>query len=360
LSSGRLELPRELRTDRLWLRRWRPADREPFAALNADPRVAEFLPAALTREASDALAARIEAHFEAHGFGLWAVEIPGVAPFAGFAGLSVPDFQAHFTPCVEIGWRLAAPFWGHGYATEAARAALGFGWGRLQLAEIVSFTVPGNLRSRRVMEKLGMRRDPADDFDRPGLPEGHPLRRHVLYRIAAAAARAHADTVRIRPAHAADVPFLRQMLFEAAFWREGAPRPDLEQGLARPDLAKLLAGWGRGGDAAVIAESSAGDPLGAAWYRFWSAENHSYGFVAPDVPELGLAVQADFRRQGLGERLLRALLGEAGRAGIGRLSLSVEFENPAQRLYRRVGFRSVGQVGEAWTMLMEVPKDDVV
>jgi RimJ/RimL family protein N-acetyltransferase len=176
-------LPRELRTQRLRLRRWLPADREPFAALNADPRVALHLPAALSRAESDALAARIEAHFSEHGFGLWAVEAPGVAPFAGFTGLSIPSFKAHFTPCVEIGWRLAAPFWGRGYATEAARAALGFGFQHLRLGEIVSFTVPGNLRSRRVMEKLGMRCDPAEGFDHPGLPQGHPLRRHVLYRI---------------------------------------------------------------------------------------------------------------------------------------------------------------------------------
>jgi RimJ/RimL family protein N-acetyltransferase len=351
-------LPRELRTQRLRLRRWLPADREPFAALNADPRVAEFLPAPLAREASDALAARVEAHFETHGFGLWAVEAPGVTSFVGFAGLSIPAFSARFTPCVEIGWRLAVPFWGRGYATEAARAALGFGFRQLRLGEIVSFTVPGNLRSRRVMEKLGMRRDPADDFDHPALPEGHPFRRHVLYRIARAAADPEARAARIRSAGAGDLPFLREMLFEAAFWREGAPRPDLEAGLARPDLAKLLAGWGRAGDAAVIAESSAGEPVGAAWYRFWSSESHSYGFVAADVPELGLAVRADCRRRGLGERLLRALLEQAGRAGVARISLSVERENPARRLYQRVGFRDVEPVGGAWTMLAEAPRRD--
>ena len=195
-------LPRELRTQRLLLRRWLPADREPFAALNADPRVTEFLPATLAREASDALAARIEEHFESNGFGLWAVEAPGIASFVGFTGLSIPAFDAHFTPCVEIGWRLAAPFWGRGYATEAARAALGFGFQHLPLSEIVSFTVPGNLRSQRVMEKLGMRRDPEDDFDHPALPESHPLRRHVLYRIARAAAENEAGAVRIRDAPA--------------------------------------------------------------------------------------------------------------------------------------------------------------
>ena len=181
------DLPRELRTERLRLRRWRPDDRAPFAALNADPRVAAFLPGTLSRAASDALAARIEAHFATRGFGLWAVELPGEIPFAGFVGLSVPAFEAAFTPCVEVGWRLAHACWGHGYATEGARAALDFGFARLGLAEIVSFTVPGNARSRQVMERLGMTHDAADDFDHPALPEGHALRRHVLYRARRAA-----------------------------------------------------------------------------------------------------------------------------------------------------------------------------
>jgi RimJ/RimL family protein N-acetyltransferase len=177
-------LPQELRTERLHLRRWRPADRAPFAALNADPRVMEYFPAPLSPEDSDAQVARIEAHFDRHGFGLWAVEIAGVAPFAGFIGLAVPRFEAHFTPCIEIGWRLAATHWGRGFATEGARAALVFGFATLGLAEIVSFTVPANLRSRRVMEKLGMTHQPGDDFAHPLLPEGHWLSRHVLYRIA--------------------------------------------------------------------------------------------------------------------------------------------------------------------------------
>ncbi|HEX6899879.1 MAG TPA: GNAT family N-acetyltransferase [Thermoanaerobaculia bacterium] len=174
----------ELQTDRLRLRRWLPSDREPFAAMNADPRVTRYLGGSLSREESDALAARIEAHFEQRGFGLWAVEVRGGASFAGFVGLSVPRFEAHFTLCVEIGWRLGAEHWGHGYATEGAGAALAFGFESLGLAEIVSFTVPANLPSRRVMEKIGMTHDPAEDFDHPFLPEGHPLRRHVLYRIA--------------------------------------------------------------------------------------------------------------------------------------------------------------------------------
>jgi ribosomal-protein-alanine N-acetyltransferase len=172
-----------LRTDRLLLRPWRDEDLAPFAALNADPRVMEHFPAPLSAAESAASAARIRAHLEERGFGLWAVEVPGVTAFAGFVGLSVPRFEAPFTPCVEVGWRLACAHWGHGYATEGARAAVAFGFERLGLAEVVSFTVPGNVRSRRVMERLGMARDPGGDFDHPLIPAGHPLRRHVLYRL---------------------------------------------------------------------------------------------------------------------------------------------------------------------------------
>jgi RimJ/RimL family protein N-acetyltransferase len=171
------------------LRRWRPGDRPAFARLNADPRVTEHLPGPLDRRESDALAERIEAHFADHGFGLWALEVPGEVAFAGFVGLSSPAFEAHFTPCVEVGWRIAAQHWGQGYASEAARAVLAFGFGELALQEIVSFTVPANVRSRRVMARLGMTHDPRDDFEHPLLPEGHPLRRHVLYRHACGAHR---------------------------------------------------------------------------------------------------------------------------------------------------------------------------
>jgi len=173
----------EIATKRLRLRPWLDSDRAPFAALNADPRVMAHFPSLLTAEQSDALADRIQQHFQTHRFGLWAVEVPGVARFAGYIGLAVPRFVAHFTPCVEVGWRLAAEYWGVGYATEGAMAALQFGFGDLQLEQIVSFTVPGNTRSRRVMEKIGMVHTPADDFDYPLLPDGHALRRHVLYRI---------------------------------------------------------------------------------------------------------------------------------------------------------------------------------
>jgi RimJ/RimL family protein N-acetyltransferase len=174
-----------LRTERLILRPWRDEDREPFARMNADPRVMEHFPACLDRAESDASVDRIRAGFAERGYGPWAAELPGVVPFIGFVGLAVPRFQAHFTPCVEVGWRLAAEHWGQGYAQEGARAALDHAFGPAGLAEVVSMTVPGNWRSRRVMESLGMYRVPEDDFDHPLMPHGHPLRRHVLYRLRA-------------------------------------------------------------------------------------------------------------------------------------------------------------------------------
>lgn len=178
-----MPLPEELQTTRLRLRRWRAEDVPLFAAMNADPRVMEHFPKLMTPEETQASVDRIQAHFEEHGFGLWAVEVREVTPFIGYVGLIIPRFQAHFTPAVEVGWRLACEHWGQGYATEAAREALRFGFEELDLREIVSYTVPANTRSRAVMERLGMRHDPADDFEHPLLPEGHPLRRHVFYRL---------------------------------------------------------------------------------------------------------------------------------------------------------------------------------
>jgi RimJ/RimL family protein N-acetyltransferase len=173
----------QLRTERLLLRRWRPGDLPSFAALNADPDVMEHLPARLSSAESAALIERFELGFETDGYGLWAVELPGEADCIGFVGLSPVDFDVFFAPAVEVGWRLARSFWGRGLATEGARAALAFGFEECDLPEIVSFTAEGNRRSRAVMERLGMRRNPQEDFDHPLLAAGNPLRRHVLYRL---------------------------------------------------------------------------------------------------------------------------------------------------------------------------------
>ncbi len=172
-----------LTTERLRLRRWLDSDRAPFRALNGDARVMEFMPGLLTAQASEALIGRIEGHFERRGFGLFAAEFREGGAFVGFIGLSVPAFDAPFMPAVEIGWRLATEFWGRGLATEGAREVLRYGFEELGLSGVVSFATEANTRSRRVMEKLGMTHDPADDFEHPDLPAGHPLRHHVLYRI---------------------------------------------------------------------------------------------------------------------------------------------------------------------------------
>ena len=167
---------------RLRLRQWQKADMAPFAELNADPEVMRYFPATLTRAQSDQFAAGARAAIDRQGWGLWAVEVAGGAAFIGFVGLNKVRFEAHFTPAVEVGWRLARGHWGNGYATEAAAAALAFGFGQLELDEVVSFTAAINDRSVSVMRRLGMTRDPADDFDHPNVAGGE-LRRHVLYRI---------------------------------------------------------------------------------------------------------------------------------------------------------------------------------
>jgi RimJ/RimL family protein N-acetyltransferase len=174
--------PPEIRTQRLVLRRWRDSDLEPFARLNADPEVMEFCPAPLDRAASDAFVERIEQGFEENGFGLWAAQAPDGA-LIGFVGLARPRFEAPFLPAVEVGWRLARSAWGRGLASEGARAVVADGFERVGLEEIVSFTAEVNERSAAVMRRIGMTRDPAEDFDHPALPEGHWLRRHVLYRL---------------------------------------------------------------------------------------------------------------------------------------------------------------------------------
>lgn len=173
-----------LTTDRLVLREWRDDDKPPYAALNGDPVVMEHFPSTLTPSQSDEMVDRMAAAWHDRGYGLWAVEVRATGEFIGFVGLSSPSWQAEFTPCIEVGWRLARSAWGHGYAPEAATAALEWGFTELDLPddEIVSFTTVANTRSQRVMDKIGMRRDPTGDFDHPMLPDWAG-RRHVLYRI---------------------------------------------------------------------------------------------------------------------------------------------------------------------------------
>ncbi len=172
----------ELTTNRLLLRQWQDPDLAPFAALNADPDVMRYFPERLTRRQSDELATKIRAAIDRKGWGLWAVEVVAGPSFIGFVGLDPARFEAHFTPAVEVGWRLARPYWRNGYATEAAGTALNFGFEQLGVPEIVSFTAAINDRSIQVMRRLGMRHDPADDFDHPNVPHGQ-LCHHVLYRI---------------------------------------------------------------------------------------------------------------------------------------------------------------------------------
>ncbi|MES9940965.1 MAG: GNAT family N-acetyltransferase [Candidatus Thiodiazotropha sp. 6PLUC2] len=174
--------PTELETDRLSLRQWKRSDLEPFAHLNADPQVMAYFPAPLNRIESDAIADRCQKLIQQRGWGFWAVELRERQTFIGFVGLHVPSAALPFSPCVEIGWRLAASHWGKGYATEAANSALKFGFQQLGLQEVVSFTAIGNSRSRRVMERLGMS-DTASNFEHPAVPQGHPLREHALYRL---------------------------------------------------------------------------------------------------------------------------------------------------------------------------------
>lgn len=174
-----------MNTARLRLRQWMESDKAPFAALNSDPRVMEYFPSTIARADSDAMAERLAAQIDARGWGLWAVEVLESKAFIGFVGLQIPSKPLPFSPCVEVGWRLAHAHWGQGYASEAARAALGFGFEQLGLEEIVSFTALQNRKSQAVMERLGMQR--ADfTFEHPGVAEGSPLRTHCLYRMARA------------------------------------------------------------------------------------------------------------------------------------------------------------------------------
>ena len=172
-----------IQTKRLILRQWREDDLEFFAEMNADPRVMEYFPAVKTFEESLQEYRAIVDHFEKYHYGWWAVSENNKSQFIGFIGLRYLEFPAAFTPKVEVAWRLRYDYWGKGYATEGAKASLRYGFERLHLPEIIPFTSQPNLRSKAVMERIGMHHSAKDDFDHPKLPEGHLLRRHVFYRI---------------------------------------------------------------------------------------------------------------------------------------------------------------------------------
>ena len=188
-----------LTTERLLMREFRDADREPFAVMNGDPVVMEHFVKPQTPAESGVFVDRIRAQWQAEGWGLWALERSDTGEFLGYAGLWPVRFEAAFTPKVEVGWRLAAGHWGQGFATEAAQRAVVYAFDTLGWPEIVSFTAVGNLRSRAVMERLGMGREPEWDFEHPYVPEGHPVRPHVFYRLSAADWRAR-PTYRGQPA----------------------------------------------------------------------------------------------------------------------------------------------------------------
>lgn len=225
----------ELDTERLRLRRWREADREPFAALNADPEVMRYFAEPLSRAASDASIDGWQRQFEERGWSNWAAELRATGELLGFVGLSVPRRTLPFSPCVEIGWRLARGHWGRGYATEGARAALQVGFERLGLPEIVSFTTLSNRPSRAVMERIGLR-DTGRDFEHPGLPPGHPLRLHCLYQVTAEEWRAaqrirrvEGDGLVLEPQTAGHAEAMFEVLSDPAIYlHENQPPPSVD------------------------------------------------------------------------------------------------------------------------------------
>ena len=175
--------PLQLRTARTLLRDWRDSDLPAWVAMNADPAVRRYFPSTHTEDEALSEAAHIRANIAQRGWGVWALQIPGAIEFAGFVGLNVPNFEAPFMPAIEMGWRLSRDAWGQGWASEAAAAAAAFAFDNLELDELVAYTTPDNEPSRRVMHRIGMRHDAAGHFDHPGLEPGHPMRRHVLYRL---------------------------------------------------------------------------------------------------------------------------------------------------------------------------------
>lgn len=331
-------VPIEAATDRLLLRQWRESDREPFARLNADPRVMQHFPAPLAREASDQLMDRIQSGFATRGWSLWAAEVRASGEFIGFIGLSAVAEAMPFHPAVEVGWRLAAGSWGQGYATEGARAALDLGFERLGLAEIVSFTAVGNRRSRAVMERLGMALEPAP-FEHPGLSEGHSLREHCLYRITRNDALPLLETARLRLRRftTGDAAFVLALLTDPQWLRFIGDRGVRDEDGARAYLEKgPIAMYRRHGFGSWLVERKVdGMPVGMC------------GLIQrdtlPDV-DLGFAFLPEHRGQGYAFEAAQASL-DYGRR-VYRLQRIVAIATPentaSSRLLERLGFRREG------------------
>ena len=323
---------RHIVTQRLRLREWRNSDLDAFAKLNADPRVMQYFPTTLSRDDSRAAMERIRTHFSDHGFGLWAVEVTNGAPFIGFVGLVRVPFEAEFTPAVEVGWRLAYDHWNHGYATEAARAAIGTGFVHYNLEQIVSMTVPANARSRAVMHRLGFTRNAADDFDHPRLPTLDPLLRHVLYRLSRE-------------------QWVANILKRRCTIRRVAPR---ESSLATQLVTRSKALWGY--DADFIAQCRDELVLDESYIRThhvefaehdgWPVGLLSLEHVSDHEVELGrLFVEPAFVKRGVG----RFLLSRA--AEVSRLRkytrLRIIGDPHASGFYSRLGARAIGSVESA-------------
>lgn len=346
--TARLAGPMELETPRLRLRQWCDSDRAAFAAMNADPQVMEYFPSLQTRTGSDASIDAWQAQFASQGWSNWAAELLETCQFIGFVGLSVPRRAFAFSPCVEIGWRLARPFWGRGLATEAAREALRFGFERLELREIVSFTALGNRRSRAVMERIGLR-DANQDFEHPGVPEGSPLRAHCLYRIrrgeyrfqqrvampdagmvALMAGELVLEPLVVEHAHA-----MFEVLREPALYRYlDAPAPPSvdhlrsvyarQQGRRSADGTQIWLNW--------VVRPAGGDPIGFVQATITAAQTAWVGFVF---------ASAQWGR-GHAFAAMQAMLAHLGSVyGVESWLATVEAQNLRSiRLLERLGFRT--------------------